>query len=76
MKFKFLKGVITSLILSLTCLVNIASATIIYSDESTFNAQFSNAIIDDYSNVGYVFWQDDATMSAVLGELPDTLITT
>lgn len=68
MKFKSLKTVMASLLLSTTCLVNIANATLIYSVQATFNAQLSTSITDDYSNTNYTYIQDNASMSAVLGE--------
>lgn len=39
-----------------------------YANQAVFQADITNAVVDDYSNPGYVFNQDNATMSAVLGE--------
>lgn len=43
-------------------------ASTIYTDSTSFNAVLSSTVVDDYQNPAYVFIQDNATMSAVLGE--------
>ncbi|MEX1365598.1 MAG: MYXO-CTERM sorting domain-containing protein [Nannocystaceae bacterium] len=39
-----------------------------YADLMTFQSQITSSVTDDYSNPGYVFIQDNAVMSGVLGE--------
>ena len=39
-----------------------------YADQAAFQADINNTVTDDYSNPGYVFIQNNAAMSAVLGE--------
>lgn len=39
-----------------------------YANLATFQADITNTVTDDYSDPGYVFIQNDAVMSAVLGE--------
>jgi hypothetical protein len=43
-------------------------ADTVYSDRAAFEATLANRVIDDYEHPGYAYIQDDATMSAVLGE--------
>lgn len=44
------------------------AATTIYTASSDFTSALTASVVDDYSDPGYQFLQDDATMSAVLGE--------
>jgi len=44
------------------------AVTTTYTDSTTFLAQLGASITDDYSAAGYVFYQSDAEMSAVLNE--------
>jgi hypothetical protein len=39
-----------------------------YNDLVTFQGDITSSVTDDYSNPAYVFIQDNATMSGVLGE--------
>lgn len=39
-----------------------------YSSSASFQSQLGTSVTDDYSNAGYIFIQNNATMSAVLGE--------
>lgn len=50
------------------CITGSADASMIYSDRTSFEAALSSSITDDYSNSGYAFLQDNATLSAVIGE--------
>jgi hypothetical protein len=45
-----------------------AASTAVYSDHTSFAAQLATSVTDTYENPGYVFFQNDAQMSAVLGE--------
>jgi hypothetical protein len=62
-------------ILSAAALLTIAgaasptnAATVTYSNQVTFASQLASSVTDDYENPGYSFAQNDAQMSAVLGE--------
>ncbi|WP_422344499.1 PEPxxWA-CTERM sorting domain-containing protein [Parasphingorhabdus sp.] len=44
------------------------AATTVYADATNFNGALGTSVVDDYENAGYVFFQDDAAMSAVVGE--------
>jgi len=46
----------------------LAGTPTFYTDRASFEAQFGTVITDDYSSSGYVFSQDNATMSAVFGQ--------
>lgn len=45
-----------------------AAPTTLYSSRATFLGQLAASVTDDYSNAGYSFINNDAAMSAVLGE--------
>jgi len=45
-----------------------AAAPTYYNDLPAFQADITSSVTDDYSNPGYVFNQNNAVMSAVLGE--------
>lgn len=68
MSSKLVQQAIKLISITLFVVSGSVNATIIFSDQSAFDAQLSSSITDDYSNPGYVFIQDDITMSAVLGE--------
>jgi hypothetical protein len=40
----------------------------VHSSRAAFEDRLGASVTDDYSNPGYVFWQNNANMSAVLGE--------
>lgn len=44
------------------------AATAVYSDRATYASQLFASVTDNYENPGYAFVQNDAQMSAVLGE--------
>ena len=44
------------------------AAEMLFSDRAAFEGTLTASVTDDYSNPGYVFRQDNAAMSAVLGE--------
>jgi hypothetical protein len=44
------------------------AATQIFNDRATFESQNANFVLDDYENPGYVPYQNDAAMNAVLNE--------
>ena len=50
------------LLLSACFWLNVSNATLIYSDQITFNSQLSSLIIDDYSDENYSFIQNDEMM--------------
>jgi len=45
-----------------------AYAATVYADRPDFEAALGTSITDDYENSGYVFLQDNLTMSSILGE--------
>ncbi|SLN68249.1 hypothetical protein PEL8287_03793 [Roseovarius litorisediminis] len=61
---------ISSAAVCLSVLVGSAAnaATTTYTDRTSFEATLDASVTDDYQNAGYVFIQDNATMSGVLGE--------
>lgn len=56
-------AVVSSLVLSAS-----SFASVIYSDSTSFNAALGTTVVDDYENDSYSFWQNNATMTNVLGE--------
>ena len=64
MKLNMISIVTTCLMLVFMVNVNAALIT----DRAVFSASINDAIVDDYSDPGYVFQQNNVTMSAVLGE--------
>jgi len=59
-------GVLTTM-MGLAGTAEAASPTY-YADQMTFQAELSVSVTDDYSNPGYVFAQNNVTMSGVIGE--------
>ncbi len=61
---------ISILIITLAGLFSAAAqaAPIIYNNRAAFTSTLGASVTDDYSNPGYVFIQNNAAMSAVLGE--------
>lgn len=43
-------------------------ASVLYTDWTSFNSALDSIVVDNYENGGYVFVQNDASMSNVLGE--------
>lgn len=62
-----IKKYTTLLAISSFMMASTANA-IILDDRTTFESSLGSMIVDDYENTGYVFNQNDAAMSAVLGE--------
>ena len=56
-----------ALVLGVTAAAQAATPTY-YNNQATFLGTVSPSVTDDYSNGGYVFIQNNAVMSAVLGE--------
>lgn len=44
------------------------ATTTLYTDVVTFEGKLGTSVVDDYQDPGYVFSQNDATMSGVIGE--------
>ena len=59
---------IASLVLAVVVAAPAQAAPTFYNSRATFLSQLGASVTDDYSNPGYVFNQNNAVMSAVLGE--------
>lgn len=62
-----LLGSVGAVVMTLAGTAQAATPTF-YNDQAAFNAAIPNSVTDPYSNPGYVFIQNNAAMSAVLGE--------
>jgi len=58
----------TASLIAIACGATAAGAATTYSDRATFEAQLAGHFTDDYENPGYHFFQNDAQMSAVVGQ--------
>lgn len=63
-KFAKSVGVVLGLLLAQPSI----AATTTYTNSADFTAALTATVVDDYSDPGYVFIQDNAAMSGVLGE--------